>query len=329
MNTIVKMFSILLICSSCSKEIIETDNQYHKSNLDIKGPVSKQVINQYSTTIENGEIKILTNEKEAKKIERNFDKHGYITSYVEYNNAGNETFYNISYNEQRKVTEITAYNVGEVLVYKLENEYDDSGKIISKKVYNSNGDITEKRMYKYDSIEYIIEVINFYDQTSLSRTEIHKLNQDWKVIESKVYNHLGTEIMHLTYKRDSTGNLTKRQLIEQGELKENSVISYDNNNNKVKVIFTDHRNDNTIEYSYEYNNKNLLTKEIAKNRIIEIEKIFSYNSKNLPIEMVEYNNGRKAGEIMFTYDHYDNLIKWYNINTLELDILKTYNYEYY
>ena len=195
-------------------------------------------------------------------------------------------------------------------------KYDDKNNCIESIIYNINGDIAGKWIFKYDEKDRLIEESWYSEESlflesgSLSHKWIYKYDGKGNKIEDNLYNSDGYLCDKHIYKYDEKGNNTEYFWYDSdGKLLEKTIYKYDKKGN------------NTESYSYD------------SEGILYVKEQSKYNNKNLKTVYKYYVKGYEVIEFIHQYEYqYDKKGNWIKMIVYENKVPKTITYrtiEYY
>lgn len=183
-------------------------------------------------------------------------------------------------------------------------EFNKQGNKIQHVYYNSNEKENLKRVYKYDSIENLIEV-RWYEEGALTSKSIYRYNDKRENVEVSKYNYLDTLEHKWIIRYDINGaKLEELRYNSNAKIILRRVYKYDNNGNKIG--------------GYQYDLDSNLTAKWTYNQMGNQSEYYWYNSDGS-------SNGIEKSE----FDVNGNIEKqiWYDSNG-SIKRESTYLYEY-
>jgi len=261
--------------------------------------------------------------------------HGHISSYIEYNEAGN-------------IIKAISYLPEGDIENKTISEYDESGKIIRESEYIDETEIGEDSFFVRDDKGEILriekkfadgsEAIITYERSDDKKT-LNMVNRDeegnLEEREFIVFNAEGKMLVKEIY--DFNDKLQEKyinefnelgQLVKQTELGKKEVfvleteLEYDDNDNVIRQITYNRKHQITHKLLFSYDDKNRKIKQQVSNAYI-IETIFN-DEDNSRIEKKIGINGVVEHETKSKYDEHNNILE-------EDDgfLFSRYDYKYY
>lgn len=196
----------------------------------------------------------------------------YIGNQVEIQGA------KIIYDESGNILEKNGYNSEGNLDYKLVFNYDENGNKIEAICYNSFGHSFGKTTYKYDKHGNMIKKNNYNSEGSLDDKSIYKYDMHGNMIEKNDYNSNGSLDNKVTYKYDWKGNIIKGKLYDSNGLVSKFGYKYYKNGNMKELILYD-LNDK-IQYRIKYDeNGNEIEKFYFSNRLPDETYKYEYDEQ--------------------------------------------------
>lgn len=234
-NLFYLLILVLISCSSCSSS--QVVNHYKKLNL--KGKVSSVKISQFNAVEQNGTI--IAQKIKPNKYSRAIDNHFY------FDRKGN--------------TIERHWLINNVLNRKFLYEYDNKAFLITKKEYNSRGelDTTLNYSYKLDEKGQIIEQkqIRGDDENDSFRISSHFKN-GFKIKEELYYPDDDTPVEIRVFDNDKNGRVVKQ------------TISY-SENEIAEIIMTKYNEDGyPVKITTRYNDRD--ETEVSKRQYLEFDK---------------------------------------------------------
>lgn len=162
------------------------------------------------------------------------------------------------YEIRNNIVKRTHYStsVGKTPVSSFIYKFDTNGKIIEKTEY-SNGDLSLKYNYKYNSKGNLVEKLTFLRNGVLETKEFYKYDLNGHPIETIQYFN-GKLRLRVNYKYDTKGNIIE----EIDYIKTNGISRiqktlniYDKNGNKIEIITSDATEKFRQTETYEYDER--------------------------------------------------------------------------
>lgn len=193
-----------------------------------------------------------------------FNEQGKLTLKLKLNGTGKQVYkYVYSYDNNGMKTHEVGYNSdNEVFnkgVYKYEN-----GNIIDESRYDENNSLFGKFIFHYDSSGAITKEIRYDEAGVLKNTFIYTYNQKKEKTEEKNYLADGTFAFRNTFKYDDKGILIEGCSYHKDEISSKTSYKYDEKNNIIEEIKYNEKGDMKLKlnYKYEYDNVHNWIKKI-------------------------------------------------------------------
>lgn len=193
-----------------------------------------------------------------------------------------------------------------------ETYYDKSGNPIEIINYRSNGDISSRLLYKYNSdnlrTEYIMyQKLNKPEHEVSYKQSIHYNTKGVKTVEVIFDGATGYRV---TY--DYLPNDNLKEIVKYGVgnmVDERWVYSYDGNNQQISIYIPDKTLNAVVNKKFN-SDGNLLEEQRIDAQGKELKKVISkYDPKGREVEMSEYFSGKLMKKLQYVYSNVDLLVE--------------------
>lgn len=193
-----------------------------------------------------------------------------------------------------------------------ETYYDKSGNPIEIINYRSNGDISSRLLYKYNSdnqrTEYIMyqKIDKPVPEVSYKQS-IHYNSKGVKTVESIFDGATGYRVTYDYFPNDNLKEIVKYGV--GNKVDERWVYSYDGNNEQISIYIPD-KTLNAVVNKKLNSDGNLLEEYRVNAEGKELKKIISkYDTKGREVEMSEYYSGKLIKMLQYFYNNVDLLVE--------------------
>ena len=313
MNKIKYIIGIAAICTTISGCGLKKEAQNKKNDIakmELKGKIKSR--KQVRCIVKDSSLNAPVDTTEYR-----------VNSYYSFNENGD------------RVEEDVYSNFDESLESKSKKEYDKSGKVTSENVYNSNGHLFRKLLYKYDEEGNNNEIDIANDSGKVISKNLRKFDARGNLIELDSYDEYNHPNGKRTFKYDNKDNITE---ISMFDAKSDTITcrttnEYDANGNL--LTYKEYNEDGSIDLMVEmvYDKNNHLTSDTMFNsKHLYIQRtVYTNDAKGNPTETVFYSGGvntpnrREISE----YDKAGNWIKRTDIKDGKVDRIEECMIEYY
>jgi hypothetical protein len=294
MKRIIIIFIISIFHFSFSQSIIPPQN-LKSSNLNgnIKSILEKTVMRHSDGS-----------QTDINRTFYEYNKSGNLISCKEISNVSSNkyTLRLYTYDDAQNLIEQNTFK-DSVLVTKIVHKFDSNNRIIQESIYNGKGNLSQKKLFFYDTSGNNTGMEVWLSDTYLTRKE--------------------------TYEYDKNGNRTNKKAFNKNNIVINEYQNvFDANNNKIEMIYKK-LNDTIVEKTkntFNENNEYLHTLKYANDILVD-EAIYSYhrNGVNRETSMVfPFSNTKR----IYIYNEKNSLIETLYFRNNELIDRQTYWYEY-
>lgn len=294
MKRIIIIFIISIFHFSFSQSIIPPQN-LKSSNLNgnIKSILEKTVMKHSDGS-----------QSDINRTFYEYNKSGNLISCKEISNVSSNkyTLRLYTYDDAQNLIEQNTFK-DSILVTKIVHKFDSNNRIIQESIYNEKGNLSQKKLFFYDTSGNNTGMEVWLSDTYLTRKE--------------------------TYEYDKNGNQTNKKAFNKNNIVINEYQNvFDTNNNKIEMIYKK-LNDTIVEKTkntFNENNEYLHTLKYANDILVD-EAIYSYhrNGVNRETSMVfPFSNTKR----IYVYNEKNSLIETLYYRNNELIDRQTYWYEY-
>lgn len=272
LKTIFYLLFIIGLTSCQSKFSNENDLKKEKLN----GKVKSMTDNTYTANEKFGVIELgskLVNFSNKENRYTEFNRFGFKTKEINTTLLGHKILYN--YNKDNKIVDEKIMEELSEIPYELTSKsYDKEGRLIEDNTFDTSDQkrkLLQKRKFKYDNFDNLIEVNSYDENGKLDFKEKSKYNKEGFIIENQMYSENGTLDYIQKFYYDHNNNRIKytskgfntatgnNQTIKSKFNDRNLEIQCENNYEATAIG----RKESKVEtYSYEYDDKGNWIKKI-------------------------------------------------------------------
>ena len=231
----------------------------------------------------------------------------------------NNEEYGLLYGDIESVI-ITHYDVtekfGEIVKKKHYGKkvynFNPKGDVIENVIYDSDGSLISKILYKYDLLGNMIEKASYHSFFSWTDCRIlYKYDSQGNMIEGADYDSSGSLECKYLYKYDLQGDLIEETLYDpDGSLRSKTLYKYDLLGHRIEE--TIYGSDGLLmrQYIYKYDSQGNIIETVCCNYGALSKWICKYNSHNDIVEKVRCNpNTSLKCQYLYKYDSQGNRIE--------------------
>lgn len=322
MKKIIIIFLISIFHFSFSQSIIPPQN-LKSSNLygNIKSVLEKTVM-KYSDG----------SQTDINRTFYEYNKSGNLISCKEISNMSSKkyTLRLYIYDDAQNLIEQNTFK-DSVLVTKIIHKYDLNNRIIQESIYNEKGNLSQKKLFFYDTSGNNTGMEVWISDTYLTRKETYEYDKNGNQTNLKAFNK--NNIVINEYQNVFDANNNKIEIIYK-KLNDPIVETTKNtfNENKEYLQTTKYANDKLIdEVVYSYSRNGMNTETVMIFPFSKTKRIDRYDEKKSLVETLFYRNDELIDRQTYWYEHDEkgNWIKKYNSQNEESPNLIEREIEYY
>lgn len=201
----------------------------------------------------------------------------------------------VSFNEKGFITEKTLdYDVDGSIDVKSVYSYDSLNKLVTMKTYRDDTTLVTISTFLYDALGNRIKenIENLLEsEKGHNANYYYRFDEKGNCIEMRGYNSKGILFTTYSYRYDSLGHLLEENWLEaNGDTISSAKYSYDNRGNKIKEERTYSSSDPIYITNYRYNEEGTLIEEISDNGTTRVN--YQLDKKGNCVSIV-YSKGLK------------------------------------
>ena len=179
-------------------------------------------------------------------------------------------------------------------------------------IYEANGSISSKNIYKYDDENNLIEEEIYYGD-ELSFRDLYTYNDKGKRIEKTTFDSDGNLSLRQRYVYNDKENVIEERYHNNEDVFYNKIVfEYDDKNNVVEENHYDADDLHCIKINYKYDdNGNMIEEDhhALLNNMFDFKNQFKYDEKCNVIEEIYLNHSATKRIIEYEFDEKGNWIK--------------------
>ena len=274
-----------------------------------KGPLNEvNSTNRFYTLHPNGQIatRIHFNEKLEKTYEINYDSTGKPLNEIHFINNKVKTTSKYRYNKDQELISRCQYEDADSTCWLYI--FNDKHQKVKENQIDKSGKIPSSREYIYDEFGNIVEI--WSRNGSKETKSILAYDVDSNLTEYCMYNKEGLLLSCKYYEYDEYGNRTQYTTLVDGQLKNKTVITYDENGNRLSYKRWNEYMELVSNEKYVYEN-DLLTEIITVNESggNTRNETYLYNEQGDRTAIIyhfPYGGESFREEMKYTYDSHGN-----------------------
>lgn len=197
----------------------------------------------------------------------------------------------ISYNEAGKILTEKHFNSDGSIESAVENEYDSQGNPIASAQYDESGELCQRNLFTYDEEGKILKKSCFYGEGS-PEFSTHYIYENGLLIREDSYNEEDFDYTEKSYEYDEKGRrIVTVEYDEEGKILYRTTDEYDENDRLTQRLREEPQEHDSRTYVYAYDEQGNKVKELTYNyggKLIA-KSYFTYNVDGRMTEQEDEN----------------------------------------